>query len=84
MNQGAVLVTASCTFLIPILYPATVICDIFVGQPGRSSLPTYYELRCQGSDKVYALGGGKLVWVDKLTGRSVPLPSVLSELNRKI
>jgi acyl-CoA thioester hydrolase len=79
-NQGAVLVTASCTFLMPILYPATVICDIFVGKPGHTSLPTFYELHCKGSDQLYATGEGKLVWVDKRSGKPIPLPAVLRDI----
>ncbi|HEY8855813.1 MAG TPA: thioesterase family protein [Rugosibacter sp.] len=76
-NQGAVLVNASCTFLIPLTYPGKVSCDIFVAQPGRSSLQTFYELRRVDDHRLYAEGAAKLVWVNKLSGKSIPLPDAL-------
>ncbi|AJP47737.1 thioesterase [Rugosibacter aromaticivorans] len=76
-NQGVVLVNASCTFLIPLTYPGEVSCDIFIGQPGRSSLPTFYELRRLDDHRLYAEGAAKLVWIDKLSGKSMPLPDAL-------
>ncbi len=76
-NQGAVLVNASCTFLIPLTYPGKVSCDIFIGQPGRSSLPTFYELRRLDDHRLYAEGAAKLVWIDKPSGKSILLPDAL-------
>lgn len=76
-NQGAVLVNASCTFLIPLTYPGNVSCDVFVAQPGRSSLPTFYELRRVDDPRLFAEGAAKLVWIDKLSGQSIPLPDAL-------
>lgn len=78
-NQGAVLVNASCTFLMPLTYPGMVSCDIFVAQPGRSSLPTFYELRRVDDQRLYAEGAAKLVWIDKLSGKSIPLPESLRQ-----
>ncbi|MFZ3223409.1 MAG: thioesterase family protein [Rugosibacter sp.] len=78
-NQGAVLVTASCTFLIPLTYPGTITCDIFIGPPGRSSLPTFYELRRTDDERLFATGEAKLVWIDKTSGKSIALPESLRQ-----
>jgi acyl-CoA thioester hydrolase len=78
-NQGAVIVTASCAFLLPLTYSGNIICDVFIGQPGRSSLPTFYELRRTDDERLYATGEAKLVWIEKTGGQSVPLPESLRQ-----
>ena len=50
---------------------------MFCGQPGRSSVPTHYEIRLQGDDTLYATGDAKIVWMDVATGRSVAIPEVV-------
>jgi acyl-CoA thioester hydrolase len=79
-NQGAVLVTASCAFLMPLTYPGNIICDVFIGQPGRSSLPTFYEVRRTDDGRLFATGEAKLVWIDKTSGQSIPLPESLRQV----
>ena len=61
LTEGPVIVNASCTFLIPFTYPGTIDCRMFSGHPGRSSVPTHYELRLVGEDRIYAEGAAKLV-----------------------
>jgi len=72
-----VIINARCTFLIQVTYPATVIVRLYGGEPGRSSLMSWYELGVEGDDRLYAEGAAKLVWMDPRTGRSVPLPDEL-------
>ena len=69
-----VIINASCTFLIQINYPATVVVRTYVGELGRSSLMTWYELSVDGDDRIHAVGAAKVVWMDPQTGKSVPLP----------
>lgn len=69
-----VIINASCTFLIPINYPATVVLKMYAGEPGRSSVMTWYELSVEGDERLYAEGASKVVWMDPGTGKSVPLP----------
>jgi len=73
-EEAPVIVNASCTFLLPLTYPGSVEVRMFAGHPGRSSLPTFYELRKVGEDAVYAEGAAKLVWTRASTGKSTPLP----------
>jgi len=76
-GEGVVIINAACTFLIPIVYPATVTVHMFVGEAGRSSLMSWYELRVEGDDRLYAEGSSKMVWMSHSTGRSAPLPEAL-------
>lgn len=80
VDEGPVIVNASCTFLRPITYPATVEIRMLIGKPGRSSLPTFYEIRCVGDDTLYAEGAAKIVWWSPRTGKSLPLPDFIREI----
>ena len=76
MPQGSapVIINAACTFLMPLNHPGMVEVRMFCGQPGRSSVPTHYEIRLQGDDTLYATGDAKIVWMDVATDRSVAIP----------
>ena len=75
---GCVIVNASCTFIEPIEHPGTVEVRMFIGAPGRSSFDTQYEL-WMGARKC-AEGAAKIVWIDRATQRSTPLPDVVRAL----
>ena len=79
-DEGPVIVNAGCTYLVPLVYPGNVEVRMFIGHPGRSSLPTHYELRLQGNDKLYATGDAKMVWINPASGRSIPLPGNMRAL----
>jgi len=80
VDAGPVIVNASCTFLKPITFPATVEVKTLIGRPGRSSLPTFYEMRVVGEETLYAEGAAKVVWWNPKTGKSLPLPDFLRRL----
>ena len=71
-ETGPVIVNASCTFLLPLVYPGDVEVRMYLGDPGRTSVGSYYEILKDGTK--HADGAAKLVWIDLATGRSVPLP----------
>ncbi len=79
-ESGPVIINADCTFLIPVNYPAIVEVRLYAGNPGRSSVMTWYELRVAGDDRVYAEGSAKVVWMHMQTGKSVPLPDTVRGL----
>lgn len=76
-GEGIVIINAACTFLIPITYPATVIVDMHAGELGRSSVMTWYELRVEGDERLYAEGSSKMVWMSHSTGKSASMPEAL-------
>ena len=77
---GPVIINASCTFLIPVNYPSTVVVKMYVGEPGRSSVMTWYELFVEGDERLYAEGAAKTVWMDMRTGKSAPIPDFIRAL----
>lgn len=78
--SGPVIINASCTFMIPVNYPATVLVKLYAGEPGRSSVMTWYELFVEGDDRLFAEGAAKVVWMDMHSGKSVSLPDRLRAL----
>jgi acyl-CoA thioester hydrolase len=80
-SVGPILASTQCDFKRPVVFPATLEITISVGAPGRTSLPTYYEVRVEGAgETVVADGAATLVWIDYATGRPVPLPDALRML----
>ena len=75
-NGGPVIVNASCNFLAPLVYPGEVEIRMYLGPPGRSSIESFYELLVAGEK--FADGAAKIVWIDRVTGRSVPLPELIA------
>ncbi|MDQ6619692.1 MAG: acyl-CoA thioesterase [Pseudomonadota bacterium] len=73
---GPVIVNASCTFMAPLVYPGDVEVRMYLGELGHSSVGSYYDLSMNGT--VYAEGAAKIVWVDRASGRPVPLPDDLA------
>lgn len=78
-GHGVVVAQASCKYLRPIPYPETLAVRIYAGLVGRTSFPTLYDIF--GADGVtkYADGQVVLVWVDRKTGKSLPLPASMRE-----
>jgi acyl-CoA thioester hydrolase len=70
-----VIANASCTFLEPLVYPADIEVRMYLGDPGRSSVGSSYEIVASG--RTFAEGAAKMVWIDLATGRSAPLPDVV-------
>lgn len=75
-GTGPVIVNASCTFLVPLVYPGTVEVRMFLGELGRSSVGSFYELSM--NDVRHAEGAAKIVWIDMAHGRPVPLPASIA------
>lgn len=76
-GTAPVIINASCTFLAQLNYPGTVEITMYFGVPGRSSIPSSYEIRVQGDATLYATGESKIVWMDVASGKSVPIPDAL-------
>jgi acyl-CoA thioester hydrolase len=77
-GTGPIIVNASCTFLQPLVFPGDVEVRMYLGDLGRSSVGSYYDLLRDGRN--YAEGAAKIVWIDLATGRSAPLPAVVAGL----
>ena len=77
-DQGCVIASAHCNYLKPLTYPAAIEVCVYAGLPGRSSFTFYYDVFRAGDRSArYAEGYTRLVWIDRRTGRSVPLPDFM-------
>lgn len=77
-EQGIVIATAHCNYLKPLTYPATIEISVHAGPPGRSSFMLYYDVYRDGDRSVkFADGYTRLVWIDRRTGCSLPLPEFM-------
>jgi acyl-CoA thioester hydrolase len=80
-THGIVIGDASCTFLKPLHYPATIEVCVYAGAPGRSSFSLHYSIHPEADHGVrYAEGATRAVWINRSTGRPVPLPDYLRAL----
>ena len=76
-GDGPVIVNASCDFLAPLVYPADLTVHMFLGQPGRTSVGSFYEIHSGG--RKYADGASRMVWIDVASGRPVALPGTITQ-----
>ena len=79
-RTSIVIVNASCNFRKPINYPGTVEVKVFAGEPGGSSLATYYELQVEND--LYADGAATVVFVDAQKQKPLRIPDHVRMLLR--
>ena len=74
-GQGLVVAQAACNYKRTIPYPETVRVNLYASAPGRTSFTTYYDLVSEANHRIkYADGQAVMVWVNRSTGKSLPLP----------
>lgn len=71
-TEGMVIVDNHAQYLKPVVYPATITVRMGGHSPGRSSFVSTYTLTV--NDEVFTRGSAKVVWVDTVAGKSIPLP----------
>jgi len=77
-GHGPVVASASCEYRRALEYPATIAVTLECGPPGRSSFTLYNSIWLESDPAaVYAEGRFVLVWVDRASGKSVPLPDAM-------
>ncbi|QMT58769.1 MULTISPECIES: acyl-CoA thioesterase [unclassified Legionella] len=77
-QTGPVVIHVACTFLKPVIYPATVTLCSKIHSLGNSSMVMEHELY---QDEVkMAQGSCKIVWVDYTKNKSVALPDEIRRL----
>jgi len=80
-GEGPVVAQAECNYLRPIPYPETLDVHLYTGAPGRSSFTTYYDVFSDSDDPVkYADGQAVMVWVNRSSGESLPMPDYVRRL----
>ena len=74
LETGIVIVSASCNYKRPMVYPGTVEVKLFVGAPGGSSVPTYYEMHLEGDRHLCADGAAVVVFIDIAKQKPLRIP----------
>ena len=77
-DEGSVIANASCDFLLSLVYPGDIEVRMFLGEPRRSSIDSYYEIWSDGCK--FAHGASRIVWIKRSTGRSTPIPDAVKAL----
>jgi acyl-CoA thioester hydrolase len=73
-STGIVIANASCNFKRPINYPGTVEVKVYAGAPGGSSVPTFYEMRVDEEEAIYADGAAVVVFIDMAKQKPIRIP----------
>ncbi len=81
-GDGPVIVNASCTFLVPLVYPGDLEVRMYLGDPGRTSVGSFYEVWHDG--RKFAEGAAKIVWIHLASGRPVPLPDRIAGIAARL
>lgn len=75
IKTGPLVIKAECTFLKPVVYPASLVISTVVDNIGRSSIETKHRIHVNSDiDAIYAEAQVKLVWVDYEKGKSIAIP----------
>jgi acyl-CoA thioester hydrolase len=77
-STGPVVIHVACTFLKSVVYPATLCIQSHIHSLGRSSLIMDHDL--YQDSVLMAQGISKIVWVDYLKNKSVPIPDKMRDL----
>lgn len=75
---GPVVIHIACTFLRPVVYPATLTLVSRVHSLGRSSFVIDHDVYQQ--DHLMAQGTSKIVWVNYEKNQSVPVPDSIRQI----
>ncbi|MEO6929871.1 MAG: thioesterase family protein, partial [Casimicrobiaceae bacterium] len=77
-GSGPLIVNASCTFLLPLVYPGDFEVTMSLAEPGRTSIGSFYQI--VRDERMFAEGAARMVWVDLASGRPTPLPAAVRAL----
>jgi len=87
-DTGPIVANVNINYRRPILWPARIAVTLKPDSPGRSSIKLESEIRSVPAEDgqqpvLYADATVTLVWIDKKSGESVPLPTSIRELGPK-
>jgi acyl-CoA thioester hydrolase len=79
-STGIVIANATCNFKRPINYPGTVEVKMYIGPPGGSSVPTFYDLVVSENQIIHADGEATVVFIDMAKQKAVRIPDAIRDL----
>jgi acyl-CoA thioester hydrolase len=73
-----VVAAAHVNFRHQLTWPADIVVELVVGRIGHSSVTIAHRITAATDrERIYAEGETVLVWVDRASGRSIPLPAAI-------
>jgi len=75
---GMLIVDNHAEYLKPMTYPMNIKARMYGSSPGRSSFISTYLLTV--NDELYTRGSAKVVWIDPVKQKSIPLPGSIRAL----
>ena len=80
-GEGPVVVQTSCNYRKAISFVDALDVRVYGGPAGRTSFPTYYDIVSAEDESLkYADGQAVMVWTDRTSGESRPVPDELRAL----
>lgn len=80
-GEGPVVVQTSCNYRKPIPWVDALDVRMYAGPAGRTSFLTFYDIvSTTDAELKYADGQAVMVWADRTSGQSRPVPDVLRAL----
>lgn len=64
-------------YRLPIPYPAEVVVELFADRIGTSSVTIGHRITSEDGTVLYCDGNVVVVWIDRASGRPVPLPAAV-------
>ena len=64
-------------YRMPIPYPANVVVELFAERIGNTSLTVGHRIASEDGGTLYADGNVVMVWIDRASGRPIPLPQIV-------
>lgn len=80
-KTGPVVIQVGCTYLKPVIYPATITIISNVHSLGKSSMIMDHDLF--QDEVLMAQGMSKIVWVDYTQSKSIPLPEIFRTFSKE-
>jgi len=77
-QEGMLIVDNHAEYLKPLVYPAHIHVHMAGHSPGRSSFVSTYTIT--SGDTLFTRGSSKVVWVNRLEGKSTTLPDSVRSL----
>ena len=71
------LAAAQMNYRQPIPYPAEVVVELFAERVGNASLTIGHRIVSADGAALYADGHVVMVWIDRASGRPIPLPEIV-------
>lgn len=76
-STAPLLAAVQMNYRVPIPYPSSVVVELFADRIGTTSVTIGHRIASADGTTLHADGHVVMVWIDRASGRPVPLPDVV-------